>query len=742
MIQIKRSAEPSFLRTSEIEELRASVGLFYRRREQNRRQERPDFPFFPSTIFKELLDALLAMSHGKCAYCESPIKHPGDASLDRFRPKAGAVGLDREFASEHYWWLAYQWGNLYPACGTCNKIKGPKFPVQGLRAPVEATVSVLASEDRLLVDPVADDPAKHLDFLDSGEVRPRSSRGDVTIATLELNRRDLVGPRHMVATTLRNELATLTPSRAAIDAVGEWLRESLALPPEGTGDPGFTTVFARLKPERPHIGVARAVLERWLAGQTKAGAIRLKSAAVKQEPLSHGRRQVLVAGPGEDVTTYARSVRERQIAVKARQFSTQAVTRIALKNYRGVRDLDLHITLAEKVSAPWLILLGENGTGKSSILQAVGLTLIDEKAERALGVRPKEVLRQGQQKGWVKVWIGEAKTPRVLEFGRGQRRFRRSGPPFYPVLLGYGATRLLPRRPAEAPRGRVRLANMFDPFRPLLDANQWLGGLDRRAFDFAARSLKDVLGLPAATRLRRIRRKGHPGVTLKLFGADLTLDQLSDGYQSVLGLTCDLMSGLKMTGTEALEAAEGLVTLDELGAHLHPRWRMRIVTSLRKAFPRVQFLVSTHDPLCLRGLEDKEAAVLRRTARGRIYQVPDLPPLKGLRVDQLLTSEYFGLDSTMDPAIEKQFRRLYYLLALRQPTAKQKSEVVALRAELAPHEIRGSTRREQRLLEILDRELAQVDQEPDPGRRAKIRSESEAKITNDLNMLLAAPTYP
>jgi len=63
-----------------------------------------------------------------------------------------------------------------------------------------------------------------------------------------------------------------------------------------------------------------------------------------------------------------------------------------------------------------------------------------------------------------------------------------------------------------------------------------------------------------------------------------------------------------------LTSASAIVLIDELDAHLHPRWKMRIVSSLRKAFPQVQFIASTHDPLVLRGIRNNEVAVLRRVS--------------------------------------------------------------------------------------------------------------------------------
>ena len=119
----------------------------------------------------------------------------------------------------------------------------------------------------------------------------------------------------------------------------------------------------------------------------------------------------------------------------------------------------------------------------------------------------------------------------------------------------------------------------------------------------------------------------------RALGSTVPLDRLSDGSQSVVALACDVLAVLLNRWTDAA-AAEGIVVLDELGAHLHPRWRMRIVVGLRKLFPRVQFLVTTHDPLCLRGLEAGEVALIERLDdEDRTVVVrQDLPSVAGLRV--------------------------------------------------------------------------------------------------------------
>jgi uncharacterized protein (TIGR02646 family) len=720
MIRLERpTTPPAYLLSGEVLNIKSGVASFHTDRDQkDRRQERADFPLFPDKIFAELMGNLLHLSHGKCAYCESPIKFPGDATLDRFRPKAGAVGIDDDqlYAPDHYWWLTYEWQNLYPACQFCNKVKGPKFPVEGRRAPLETEVAELSKEKRLLVDPFQDDPAEDLEFEDGGTVRAHSSRGEATIATLELNRQELIQSRANVA----KRILQLIHGRTSIDSA--------------------------LESSQPHVAVTRAVLWRWQRQQGAASSHQV-SGSKRSTPESGLIKALASAGPRASPppppTSVIAPTKRRVSAQKAKRLRTQRVSRIAIRNFRGIGALDLTIPYDRGQGAPWLIFLGENGTGKSTILQAVALALAESGLGDTLGVDPKSVLRQGQSSGWVKVWLGGDATPRVLQFGKGMRRFQRSGPSLSSVLLGYGATRLLPRGGRLGKSGPIRLENMFDPFRPLLNADRWMGRLAAEPFDYVARALKDALSLPASSQLRRVKRKGVGGVRLKLFGADLSLEQLSDGYQSVFGLVCDLMAGLNTASRGALEVAEGVVAIDELGAHLHPRWRMRIVANLRKAFPRVQFLVSTHDPLCLRGLEDGEAIVLRRTSRGRIHMVPDLPPLKGLRVDQLLTSEYFGLYSSMDPEIEAWYAELYRLLALREPSLSQQERVTKLREQLRPYELPGATRRERRLLQIIDQQLAQEDEEPDPIRRQAIQVESQRKITEDLNRLLSqSPTVP
>ena len=122
----------------------------------------------------EIKNALKAMFHGKCAYCESNISHVAYGHIEHFRPKA--VG--------RYPQLAFEWSNLFLACEICNGAanKGVRFPE--------------AVEGGPLVNPCDDDPSEHLCFhydrqAQLASVLGKTQRGKMTEETLGLNRHEL-----------------------------------------------------------------------------------------------------------------------------------------------------------------------------------------------------------------------------------------------------------------------------------------------------------------------------------------------------------------------------------------------------------------------------------------------------------------------------------------------------------------------------------------------------------------------
>ncbi|ACZ11070.1 AAA family ATPase [Sulfurospirillum deleyianum] len=94
----------------------------------------------------------------------------------------------------------------------------------------------------------------------------------------------------------------------------------------------------------------------------------------------------------------------------------------------------------------------------------------------------------------------------------------------------------------------------------------------------------------------------------------IPFEHLSDGQRTILGLFCDIARRAAILnphfGGEASENTSGVVLIDELDLHLHPKWQMKIIGDLQKVFPNIQFICTTHSPILLRSIEKEKIIVL------------------------------------------------------------------------------------------------------------------------------------
>ncbi len=615
----------------------------------------------------EVLAALNESFHGKCGYCETPVDSLQVANVDHYRPTSDAIGADGSVDHPSYWWLAYSWPNLVLSCRDCQRTKGRRFPVVAGRLRFGQP----ETEEALLLDPRAagDAPDKVLIFASDGTVSSADKRGRTSIDVLGLNRTRLVQARREVSEAIRAEhrahRATSVPD--------------LAL-------------------DLSYLG-----LRRQLWAQLTANAS-LTEAPIAQDVRQATKARFDVRQASKLTNSLADNLNGVGRGARFDYFSgTRWIERIEVRNVRPIREVDLDLTGSGADSAPWMMLLGDNGSGKSSLLQAVALALVGADYRRRIGLKPDDLLRRGARKGSVRVWLTNLPEPVTLEFTKGADEFGGTAEPQV-MVLAYGATRLRAGTDGNAIRSDVsHIENLFDARHELTNPTTWLLGLDQDTFDKVVPSLHRLLALEPHNAVVRDAKRGQ--VFLSYGKQRDPFSELSDGYQSMLVLACDVMRTM-LALWPSPDQAEGVVVIDEIGTHLHPRWRMRISSALRDVLPRVQFIVSTHDPLCLRGLEDGEITVINRNEVGEVVTLTDLPSVKGLRVDQLLTSEIFGLGSTQDPAVDALYEEYYALRGVAKPDADQTRRLADLEAELDRLRQLGVTQRERLMLASADQIIA------------------------------------
>lgn len=115
-------------------------------------------------------------------------------------------------------------------------------------------------------------------------------------------------------------------------------------------------------------------------------------------------------------------------------------------------------------------------------------------------------------------------------------------------------------------------------------------------------------------------------LTHKQYGT-LKLSQLSDGIQNVFGLVADIAYRCYLLnshlGENAAKETEGIVLIDEVDMHLHPEWQQVILRDLQAAFPRLQFIVTTHSPQVLSTVKKKHIRIICDDGERKWVKKPD-----------------------------------------------------------------------------------------------------------------------
>jgi len=364
----------------------------------------------------------------------------------------------------------------------------------------------------------------------------------------------------------------------------------------------------------------------------------------------------------------------------------------------------LDLTDADGNPARWTLILGDNGTGKTTLLQLVAASrpirtkLGDELEGWHLGETPPVDLSR-KPGGLTSVEVSFGGFECGWQFaGRaaGHDAFVGEVPDI--AVHAYGAS----RRPGSGDLAEVLdgdpWATLFDSGARLINAEAWLLRLDYQK----AKSSNGV----AAERLERVRGvlerllpdvndihfefPDQTGLAEDLTGTvrlktpygEVGLWQLSLGYQTVASWTLDLAARLMRRYPESPDplAEPAIVLVDEIDLHLHPRWQRQVVENLTSIFTKTQFIATAHSPLVALASAEHNLAVLRREGDEVVIE-NDPVAVDNWRVDQVLTSELFGLDSARALHIQRRMDERATLIKKTPRTDDEEARLAELDEE-------------------------------------------------------------
>ena len=325
---------------------------------------------------------------------------------------------------------------------------------------------------------------------------------------------------------------------------------------------------------------------------------------------------------------------------------------VSLENFRSKASSCLEL------GSRLTLLIGENGTGKTTFLDAIAIALGEiltylpevkginfktrgdihqQDGKPAPYTRIKVVASTGV--GWDRMQKRDKskRTAMQIKAGLGVKQLHRYlqesildpwnlDLPFQlPVIVQYGVKRAWLDYSPVSRRGFPKDHSRFESLADALNSTSrfrsalnWFYNKENEESRLKQERRDFDATLPELNAVRRCITTLFPNLSNPRFtlnplrfvvsqdGEELEIDQLSDGYKTMLGLAIDLswrMAGANPHLEDPL-AAEAIVMIDEVDLHLHPAWQQRVVSDLLRCFPNTQFILTTHSSVVVEGINN------------------------------------------------------------------------------------------------------------------------------------------
>ncbi len=296
---------------------------------------------------------------------------------------------------------------------------------------------------------------------------------------------------------------------------------------------------------------------------------------------------------------------------------------IEIKDFYSIKNINLE-NLEDKNE---IYILGENGDGKSLFLQALTVGL--------KGVEEGDVFNLVKSQKDYELRIEDSNS-NIYDSKEKEN--------IYKNLFAYGANRNNNCQMKEDESGYLTL---FNPSWDLKNPMEWLITLEHKelrgeinilSVDNAKKLLQELLNSDVQIDIT------PETVTFKEKGSLVTFEQLSAGYKGVITIIADLLVRLSenQPNVSSVHEFKGIVLIDEVELHLHPKWKYNFVKRLRDIFPKIQFIMTTHSPTVLLGAS-KEAVFYKIYKEDGEVKISNQMANEGYTNNSLISSPLFDL---------------------------------------------------------------------------------------------------
>ncbi|MGC2238875.1 MAG: AAA family ATPase [Pyrinomonadaceae bacterium] len=372
----------------------------------------------------------------------------------------------------------------------------------------------------------------------------------------------------------------------------------------------------------------------------------------------------------------------------------------------------------------WTIILGDNGTGKTAILQSVLYSYLIARYKRVSGTKLDlrdfasiEKRKQMSSKISSKYSLRfkytlsqnfllpkEVKASSVLIKGGLMKGFVPSeylnfkGYRIYSMIFAYGALRKVGETSISEQSEESPYVTLFNENASLINPEEWLLQADyasKRTSSFQEKrknrleKIKEILVkvLPDIDDIRFSEKDllpsviPQPIVEFHTHYGWVEAKDLSLGYRTSMSWMVDFASRMFDIYPESENplAEPAVVLIDEIDLHLHPKWQRELLDYLSNLFPNTQFIVTTHSPLIVQSAVARDAnIVVCRREDDHVVIDQSVEAVRNWRADQILTSDLFGLETARPKEIESFLEQRQEILSKAKLTKKDEERLAEL----------------------------------------------------------------
>lgn len=353
--------------------------------------------------------------------------------------------------------------------------------------------------------------------------------------------------------------------------------------------------------------------------------------------------------------------------------------RIHLYQFRGFHEFEIFFDNEKGQIRKQTLFLGQNGTGKSNILKAIALITSGSETFLHLMNNPDDWVMYGKKEALIEATLVTKKNEeRNISFKivRGAKphdllkindsaisqldeALEHTSRNYF--VAGYGASRRY-NRSAEFVSSKERFSltdrsasvfTLFNPDAQLNSLTSWAMALDYRSSGTNINVIKNTLNyFLEGYRFYKIDKENKT-LLFKEGENVLKLESLSDGYQNMAAWIGDLLFRVteKFKDYKSPLSARGVLLIDEIDLHLHPRWQRKLLSFIHDKLKNMQVIATTHSPLTAQQADEGELFGLRKN-NGVVELVPFMGSPKTMLVADMLMSPVFGIET--DESLEVQ----------------------------------------------------------------------------------------